>query len=162
MDNFQRKHGMLTIPKIRSCFSSWCIGLLDVVDLTFVINGSVIFFLPFFFLSQRLVTCLASEAKCSGELIEKFRYWMLQMAMMDNILGVCTDIQYSNLKTLVDESGLYWTGHRNVKSFTHPLTRSHINSFISSFFPPFLSSFVPLFILSFPPSYLSSEWSTEF
>lgn len=29
------------------------------------------------------------------------------MAMMDNILGVCTDIQYSNLKTLVDESGLY-------------------------------------------------------
>lgn len=51
MDNFQRKDGMLTIPKIRSCFSSWCIGLLVVVDLTFIINGSVIFFLSIFFIT---------------------------------------------------------------------------------------------------------------
>lgn len=58
-----------------------------------------------------MVTCLASEPKCGGQLIEKFRYWMLQMAMMDNILGICKDIDFSKLKEGVQESGLYWTGH---------------------------------------------------
>ena len=58
-------------------------------------------------LSQRMVTCLASESSCQGELVEKFRYWMLQMAMLDNILGVCKNIQYSSLKSVVQESGLY-------------------------------------------------------
>lgn len=38
-----------------------------------------------------MVTCLGNEPKCEGELIEKFRYWMLQMAMMDNILVTCKD-----------------------------------------------------------------------
>ena len=31
------------------------------------------------------------------------------MAMLDNILGVCKNIQYSSLKSVVQESGLYWT-----------------------------------------------------
>lgn len=53
---------------------------------------------------QRMVTCLASESSCQGELVEKFRYWMLQMATMDNILGVCKNIQYSSLKSVVQES----------------------------------------------------------
>ena len=53
-----------------------------------------------------MVTCVASEPKCGGELIEKFRYWMLQIAMMDSILGTCTDIDYNALKIVVQDSGL--------------------------------------------------------
>lgn len=53
-----------------------------------------------------MVTCLANEPECEGELIEKFRYWMLQMAMMDNILGTCKDINYTTLTSVVQESGL--------------------------------------------------------
>lgn len=53
-----------------------------------------------------MVTCLAGQPKCGGELIEKFRYWMLQMAMMDKILGICKDIDYIALKSFVQESGL--------------------------------------------------------
>ena len=52
-----------------------------------------------------MATCVASEPKCGGELIEKFRYWMLQIAMMDSILGTCTDIDYSTLKIVVQDSG---------------------------------------------------------
>lgn len=53
-----------------------------------------------------MVTCVASEPKCGGELIEKLRYWVLQIAMMDSILGTCTDIDYSTLKSVVQDSGL--------------------------------------------------------
>ncbi|KAJ7379085.1 hypothetical protein OS493_018882 [Desmophyllum pertusum] len=60
---------------------------------------------------QKMVTCLASEPKCGGQLIEKFRYWMLQMAMMDNILGICKDIDFSKLKEGVQESDVAKT-HR--------------------------------------------------
>jgi len=62
---------------------------------------------------QKMVTCVASEPKCGGELIEKFRYWMLQIAMMDNILGTCTDIDYSTLKSVVQDSDVAKT-HRNL------------------------------------------------
>lgn len=58
----------------------------------------------FFF--QKMVTCVASEPKCGGELIEKLRYWVLQIAMMDSILGTCKDIDYNTLKSVVQESGL--------------------------------------------------------
>jgi len=58
------------------------------------------------FFSQKLVTCVASEPNCAGELIEKLRYWVLQIAMMDGILGTCTDIDYSSLKSVVHDSGL--------------------------------------------------------
>ena len=53
-----------------------------------------------------MVICLASEPTCGGELIEKFRYWMLQIAMMDSILGTCADIDYSTLKSVLEDSGL--------------------------------------------------------
>ena len=49
---------------------------------------------------------IASEPKCGGELIEKLRYWVLQIAMMDRLLGTCTDINYSALKIVVQDSGL--------------------------------------------------------
>ncbi len=52
------------------------------------------------------MTCLTSEKKCRGELIEKFRYWIVQMAMMDKILGICKDNDYTALKSIVQESGL--------------------------------------------------------
>ena len=55
---------------------------------------------------QKVVTCLASEPECTGELIEKVRYWTLQMAMMGKILGTCKDIDYTALKSAVQESGL--------------------------------------------------------
>ncbi|KAL9970668.1 hypothetical protein ACROYT_G023078 [Oculina patagonica] len=53
---------------------------------------------------QKIVTCFTSEPKCRGELIEKFRYWIVQMTMMDKILGVCKDIDYTALKSIVQES----------------------------------------------------------
>jgi len=60
---------------------------------------------------QQMVTCLANEPKCEGELIDKFRYWMLQMAMMDNILGTCKDINYNTLTSVVQESDVAKTHH---------------------------------------------------
>lgn len=51
-----------------------------------------------------MVTCLTGEAKREGEVIVKFRYWMLQLATMDNILAVCTDIQYGTLKTTFEKN----------------------------------------------------------
>ncbi|XP_078357352.1 uncharacterized protein LOC144642245 [Oculina patagonica] len=58
----------------------------------------------FCFRQQKIVTCLTSEKKCRGELIEKFRYWIVQMAMMDKILGICKDNDYTALKSIVQES----------------------------------------------------------
>lgn len=52
------------------------------------------------------MTCLANEPKCGGELIEKLRYWSLQSAMMDKILGACKDMDYTALKSIVQQSGL--------------------------------------------------------
>ena len=54
-----------------------------------------------------MVTCLAGEPNCGGELIEKFRYWMVQMAMMDKTLEICKNIEYNALKSVVQHSGLY-------------------------------------------------------
>ncbi|KAL9984203.1 hypothetical protein ACROYT_G006474 [Oculina patagonica] len=53
---------------------------------------------------QKLMTCFTGEPKCRGELIEKFRYWIVQMAMMDKILGTCKDVDYTALKSIVQES----------------------------------------------------------
>ncbi|XP_078382312.1 uncharacterized protein LOC144664998 [Oculina patagonica] len=53
---------------------------------------------------ERALTCLISEPKCRGELIEKFRYWILQMAMMDKILGTCENNDFTALKSIVQES----------------------------------------------------------
>ena len=52
------------------------------------------------------MTFLVSEPECTGELIEKFRYLTLQMAMMGKILGTCKDIDYTALKSIVQETGL--------------------------------------------------------
>ena len=57
------------------------------------------------FFSQKMVTCLASNPNCGGELIEKFRYWMAQMAMMDKTLNICKDIRYENLRRVVQDTG---------------------------------------------------------
>ncbi|XP_078374891.1 uncharacterized protein LOC144658344 [Oculina patagonica] len=65
---------------------------------------------------QKIVTCFTSEPKCRGELIEKFRYWIVQMTMMDKILGVCKDIDYTALKSIVQESDVGKT-HRFLEDF---------------------------------------------
>ena len=53
------------------------------------------------------MNCVTNEPKCGGELIDKFRYWMLQVAMMDKLLGTCKDIDYAALKGFVQETGLH-------------------------------------------------------
>ncbi|KAL9962629.1 hypothetical protein ACROYT_G031749 [Oculina patagonica] len=53
---------------------------------------------------ERVMTCLTSEPKCRGELIVKYRYWVVQVAMMDKILGTCKDNDYAALKSIVQES----------------------------------------------------------
>lgn len=62
---------------------------------------------------QKMVTCLASNPNCGGELIEKFRYWMAQMAMMDKTLNICKDIRYENLKRVVQDTDVAKT-HRQL------------------------------------------------
>lgn len=72
-----------------------------------------------------MVTCVASEPKCGGELIEKLRYWVLQIAMMDSILGTCKDIDYNTLKSVVQESGLLnfvWNIYTDTVSISHQFT----------------------------------------
>ncbi|KAL9984205.1 hypothetical protein ACROYT_G006476 [Oculina patagonica] len=53
---------------------------------------------------QNALNCSISQPKCRGELIDKFRYWVLQMAMMDKIVGTCKDVDYTALKSIVQES----------------------------------------------------------
>ncbi|KAL9984204.1 hypothetical protein ACROYT_G006475 [Oculina patagonica] len=60
---------------------------------------------------QKIVTCFTSEPECRGELIEKMRYWGVQMAMMDKILGLCKDVDYTALKSIVQETDIAKT-HR--------------------------------------------------
>ena len=42
-----------------------------------------------------MVTCLSGVTDCHGQLIDNFRYWMLQMAMMDKILEVCPNTRFT-------------------------------------------------------------------
>ena len=61
-----------------------------------------------------MVTCLSGVTNCHGQLIDNFRYWMLQMAMMDKILEVCPNMQYGGLKNIVRNTSMFqytiWAG----------------------------------------------------
>ena len=54
-----------------------------------------------------MVTCLSGVTDCHGQLIDNFRYWMLQMAMMDKILEVCPNMQYGGLKNIVRNTSMF-------------------------------------------------------
>ena len=65
-----------------------------------------------------MVTCLSGVTDCHGQLIDNFRYWMLQMAMMDKILEVCPNMQYGSLKNIVRNTSMFqytiWAGIKDV------------------------------------------------
>ena len=51
--------------------------------------------------------CIAEKPTCSGKTITSFRFWMLQMALMDKIMSKCVALNTNDLKTVLLETSKY-------------------------------------------------------
>ncbi|XP_031567597.1 uncharacterized protein LOC116302448 [Actinia tenebrosa] len=48
---------------------------------------------------QTMIDCLAQDFSCADITITSFRFWMLQMGLMDKIMGNCPDLETDDLRT---------------------------------------------------------------
>ncbi|KAK3726320.1 hypothetical protein QZH41_012742 [Actinostola sp. cb2023] len=70
---------------------------------------SLVFCYQFYFTKssyteQIMMDCIAEKPTCSGKTITSFRFWMLQMALMDKIMSKCVALNTNDLKTVLLET----------------------------------------------------------
>ena len=58
-----------------------------------------------FFQSQDVVSCFAKSPSCKGESINRFRFWILQEAMLEVKLNICPQVNFENLKDAIKNTG---------------------------------------------------------
>ena len=61
--------------------------------------------------SQDVVSCFAENPSCEGTSVNRFRFWILQEAMLEAKLNICPDVNYKSLKDRIENTGKW---NRNI------------------------------------------------
>lgn len=67
---------------------------------------SVIYF-EFLVESQDVVSCFAENPSCKSPSVNRFRFWILQEAMLEAKLKICPDVNYKSLKDCIENTGIW-------------------------------------------------------
>lgn len=57
--------------------------------------------------SQDVVSCFAKDPSCKGQSINRFRFWILQVAMLEAKLNICPQVDFKSLKDSIENTGKY-------------------------------------------------------
>ncbi|XP_078357107.1 uncharacterized protein LOC144641972 isoform X1 [Oculina patagonica] len=53
---------------------------------------------------QDVVSCFAKDPSCKGESINRFRFWILQVAMLEAKLNICPQVDFKSLKDSIENT----------------------------------------------------------
>lgn len=65
----------------------------------------LVIYCEFLIESQDVVWCFAKSPSCKGQSVNRFRFWILQEAMLEAKLKICPEVNYKSLKDRIENTG---------------------------------------------------------